>query len=90
MPVVNSNAAAVLPTVTAITRGREVAISRGELVEIGGAFRMPDVMAGAGAVATLVEVDTTNRSQLADYENAVSPMTALLMTVHTSPHVSRC
>ncbi|HBX2767293.1 TPA: L-seryl-tRNA(Sec) selenium transferase [Klebsiella pneumoniae] len=80
--IVNNNAAAVLLMLAATASGREVVVSRGELVEIGGAFRIPDVMRQAGC--QLHEVGTTNRTHAKDYRQAVNDNTALLMKVHTS------
>ena len=80
--VVNNNASAVFLVLNTFAKGKEAVVSRGELVEIGGSFRVPDVMKQSGA--KMVEVGTTNKTRKADYDNAVTPKTAVMMKVHRS------
>ena len=79
---VNNNAAAVMLGIAALARGKEAVVSRGQLVEIGGSFRIPDIMRESGA--TMVEIGTTNKTHLADYERALTPNTGLFLKVHSS------
>jgi L-seryl-tRNA(Ser) seleniumtransferase len=83
--VVNNNAGATLVTLAALCHDREVVVSRGQLIEIGGSYRLPEVMAASGA--RLREVGTTNKTRASDYEQAIGEQTAGLMRVHTSNYV---